>query len=547
MLLKHTLKYLGLSVAGKLTVFADEVAAFSGIARRKLRHADKSGTPFEGKYHLDENGWFIADIPKEKYLYVPAQKENEQIFDIRSYGADAKSDFKTNRTAINRAIADASKVGGVVLVTGGEYTCANICLLSNVTLRITKGSALCNISYACDKQENREFHSLPENNTISRNALIYAENAENITIEGPGQLKGNGATYCLPQADSSRFHPLSTFHLKTFIAEHRKRIMMGREHEMTRDFILAVNYCKNVTVRNLEIYEAGSWTCRMEGNENLLFERVVINNNIRVANSDGIDIMGGRNTVIRNCFIATGDDAVCLKTDPGNLPIQQVLVENCELMSLANCFKIGTATCNDISDVTVQDCSFFMPGIAGGYAGIALEATDGGKVSNITVRCIQMEHITAPFLLWLGYRKSGSQLENITLSDITATDCDLPASITGFHTRKETGLVKNVTLKNINATYRKASEKLHIFLKRYAYEGKENLGGYPESTRVSHLYIRSHEGSAYYDLPVYGLFVRNAQDVSVQNFQVQPRPCNRRPLTNLRESELYNIQNSKWE
>lgn len=190
MLLKHTLKYLGLSVAGKLTVFADEVAAFSGFARRKLRHADKSGTPFEGKYHLDENGWFIADIPKEKYLYVPAQKENEQIFDIRSYGADAKADFKTNR---------------------------------------------------------------------------------------------------------------------------------------------------------------------------------------------------------------------------------------------------------------------------------------------------------------------------------------------------------------------KANEKLHIFLKRYAYEGKENLGGYPESTRVSHLYIRSHEDSAYYDLPVYGLFVRNAQGVSVQNFQIQPRPCNRRPLTNLRESELYNIQNSKWE
>lgn len=482
-------------------------------------------------YHVDESGNFIADIPFDEYLSDDAADDSQAVFDIRDYGASTSADFKTNREAINSAIIAANASGGgVVLVDGGEYSCANIQLLSNVTLRIAKDSALVNITYDQDINENAGFNDSTGDNVTVRNGFIYAENAQNIVIEGPGKLKGNGATYCLPQEDSTIFAPLDTFHLKTYVLEHRKRIMMGKTHEMSRYFIMAINYCQNVTVRNLEIYEAGSWTCRMEGNDNLLFEDVVINNNFRVANTDGIDIMGGTDTTIRHCFIATGDDAICLKTDPGNQPVDGVTVEDCEIMSLANCFKTGTATHNDIKNVSIKDCYFFMPdGVAGGYAGIAIEATDGGAVSNISVDNVYMNNVTSPLLVWLGYRGDGSSLKNVSISNITSWDCDIASAITGY----EKASVDTVSIKNFNVKYREAKESLDIYQGNSDYCGRSNMGGYPEITRVSHSYRLSHETSEYWDMSVYGLLVRYADNVTTEGVYIVPRSTNTRPVSNI--------------
>ena len=69
------------------------------------------------------------------------------------------------------------------------------------------------------------------------------------------------------------------------------------------------------------------------------------------------------------------------------------------------------------------------------------------------------------------------------------------------------------------------------------------MGGYPESTRISHMYILNHEKSLYYDLPVYGLFVRNAKNVKFRKFNVVPRRSNKRNMTNIDKPEKYNLSN----
>ena len=267
----------------------------------------------------------------------------------------------------------------------------------------------------------------------------------------------------------------------------------------------------------------------MEANRNLTFSNVVINNNIRVANSDGIDIVGGENTLIENCFIATGDDAVCLKTEKGGEPVRGVVLRDSEITSLANCFKTGTDTFSEICDVEVYGCKFFMPGIAGGYAGIAIEATDGGETRDIYVHDIEMYHVTSPLLIWLGNREKGSSLQNVRIERITAIGTDLPSAITGCKDRN----VKNVTISDFSVTYREAASDLDIYRGDKAYAGNLNMAGYPEITRVSHKYIISHALSAYWDLPVYGLYVRYAENVVVNNFTVLPRSDETRPATNL--------------
>ncbi len=216
-------------------------------------------------------------------------------------------------------------------------------------------------------------------------------------------------------------------------------------------------------------------------------------------------------------------------------------------MSLANCFKIGTATHNDIRNVTLKDSFFFMAGIAGGYAGIAIESTDGATVSGIKVQNIKMEHVTSPLLIWLGYRKDGAALSDVGIENIEAIGCDLPSAVVGYRNSDTTAYVRNVTLKNISVTYREAAEKLHIYRKDSAYEGKLNMGGYPEITRVSHKYLLNHELSAYYDLPVYGLYARYVDGLSVEDFSVTPRSANTRPHDNVREEGSRNhLNNVTW-
>lgn len=513
-----------------LIVFVIAVAATLGclVLTELYKKRDVRGTPFEGLYSLDESGRFIADIPFGEYLYTPEYPADEKIFDIRDYGADVSAGFAENRKAINDAIAAANAAGGgVVYVDGGEYVCANIRLMSLVTLRIARGSALTNIDHDTAASMNSDYFSSGQN-APAYNGFIYGIGLNDVTIEGPGKIKGNGTSYCENAEEDTLFYPLDTFNLKNYVLEHRKRIMPGKAGETERNYILAFSDCKNLTVRNVELYETASWTCRMEGNENLTFSDVVINNNIRVANSDGIDIVGGTDILIKNCFIAAGDDGICLKTEKDGKPVSGVTVRNCTVASLANCFKIGTETYLPVSDVRVSDCEFFLPGIAGGYAGIAVEATDGGKTSDIHIDNIVMHNITSPLLIWLGDRHKGSELENVSVKNVTAYECDLPSAVTGYKGCS----VKNVVLENFSVTYREAVSDTDIYLGDSAYRGSLNTGGYPEITRVSHIYLICHELSFYWDLPVYGLYVNDAENVEVYNYSVTPRSDEKRPASN---------------
>lgn len=496
--------------------------------------ADTSGTALNSTYYMDEESSFVANIPYEKYLNYDDNTVSGTVYDVKSLGVSPTATPKENHSIIQQSINSASENGGgTVLVDGGVIRTLPITLKDNVTLKIAKNSCLENITY----EEHLSYGLTMEANA----AFIKVDNAENVSIIGPGRIAGNGATYCNSATDSSAFLPLDTFNLKTFILEHRKRILTGKDN---RYFMLSINYCTNITIQNLEIYESGFWTCRAEGNDTLTFENVIINNNVNVANSDGIDIVGGKNTTIRQCFIATGDDGICVKTEGNSPAVEGLLVENCEIMSLANCFKIGTGTYSDISNINVKNNFFFLAGIAGGYSGIALESVDGGRVFDINIENITMENITSPLLIWLGKRNGIGELKNIVVKNIVATNCDIASAVSGHDYGKDTLYVKNVLLENFSVSYREANENIKLYFNS-AYEGSMNMGGYPEITRISHMYLINHTLSVYCDMPVYGLFARHVDGLTVTNFNVVSRSCNTRELTNIGEkNKEYDIINS---
>lgn len=501
-ILKSIICTLSAVVIVAVTVFA------SAYYSKTHRNTDTLGRT-ETKYVADENGERITNIPFEKYI-TDTEKPKGAIVPKISENAIGEE----NSSIINDAIISA-KSGDVIYIPSGEYKVSTIYLKSDITLFISKNAKL--VSLDCTENKN----SL----SPVTHSVIYAENADNIIITGGGTINGNGVSYTEEPEETEPLYALKEFNLYTRVIQARKRIRFAKDTE--RNNVIKLENCKNANISNVVLEESAQWTFVISDCDGVSVNNIVIDNNMHVANSDGIDICGSKNVSVKDCFIATGDDAIVLKSNEGE--IENVTVESCVLSSLANCFKIGTETQYDVKNVSVRNCEFFLPsGIVGGYAGIAIESADGANIENVNVDNIEMDGISSPILIWLGNRlkydnKQVGSIENITVSNVSAVNTELPSAITGCEAGGKVYCVKDVKLDNIDVKYRDTDENLKI---RKSVSGT-SMNGYPEITRISHYYFISHEMSGYWDLPCYSLFLRNAENIEYESYHTVSRSCSK--------------------
>ena len=463
----------------------------------------------ETLYTTDETASKIANIPYENYIkacnvaddaVVPAVHEN--------------ASGEENSRVINEAIAKLSENGGgTVSIPVGEYKVSTIELKNNITLFVPDGTKL--VSLNCDENENSE--------SPLQGAVIIANDTKNIAITGGGTICGSGESYTNDAEIEEPLYALEEFNLYTRVMESRKRVRPAKTS--VRNQIISLSNCTNVNINNIILNESASWTMIISACDNVHINNMVIDNHMHVANTDGIDITGGNNINIKNCFIATGDDGIVLK--PIDHPISDVTVSDCIVSSLANCFKIGTETQKDVQNVKVNNCYFFIPdGMTYGYSGIALESADGSNISNVNIDNITMDGVSSPLLIWLGNRMRydndviGS-ISDISISNVDAKNTEMPSAITGCEVDGKTYYVENVSLRNFNVTYRDTKENLSV--KKSVSE--VSMSDYPEVTRVSHFYFIDHKYSGYWDLPCYGIFVRHAKNTDYSGYTCKPRSC----------------------
>lgn len=491
----------------------------------------KLGNPAVDYYEICQDSEvvdFLSDIPVDEYLYKEALPES--YISITDFGASPDADYTVNTKAVNDAVSAASADGGgVVLVPEGVFVTSTVILKSNVTIFV-KGTLKC-VDYetnlkAEEKLSRDVFIDKFSKDSSNCGGYIFSDGAENITICGGGRIDGSGATFCKEAKCPELLLPLEKFHLKSYIMAFRNRIRFEKENSGRVNLIELTN-SKNIDIHNIEFYESGRWTCNLFQCKNINIENVVINSNFHVANTDGFDLSCCQNARINHCFIATGDDALCIKAN-GNMDNENILIENCKALSLANCFKIGTTVIRNVKNVTIRNCEFFMNGTTGGYAGISIESDMGGVVENITAENITMDGVTAPFVVWLGNRYSSTPgaMKNVTIRNVTAKNVSLPSAVTGTCFKGKIYRPQNVEIINVKSEYRDSDEE--VFL-RPCGVGLEAMDEYPEITRLSSIYISSHEESPYWELPAYGLYVRYTENLLTENFSCTPRSCNKRP------------------
>lgn len=464
------------------------------------------------------DGDYSSYYPVENYIDFN-QPLPANYYDIRNYGADTNKSDTENTKAIQKALDECQKNGGgTVLVAGGIFVVTTIYLHSDAALFIEKNSAL---------------SANTTGKGYKHNALIYAENCENITITGGGKIIGNGTFYGLKPVSENKFSPAPVIDVIKMRQDYRAQLRFA--HKSKYGSILLTEKCRNVKIHNIIFEDSPWWTHKMLMCDGVKITDTVIWNNRNVANSDGFDIAGSSNVEIDHCFVSTADDGIVLKNAIWcgcEKEMHSITVRNCEVMSRTNCFKIGTETTHDIYDVTVENCSFFMTDLyPGAVSGVSLETCDGSRVHDITVRNITMNRCTCPLFIRLGNRNRASdvtsatankteiikddakdkpvskrtfdgksELYNVTVENITATDAELPVIISGYRQKFRRKYCRDITLRNFNIAHRDATEVYdkRLFIPEYAKE-------YPECWRFR-------------NLPAYGIWARHCRNLKIENF-----------------------------
>ncbi len=149
--------------------------------------------------------------------------------------------------------------------------------------------------------------------------------------------------------------------------------------------------CTNVTVSDIILIGAAHWTLPFFGCKDVHIDGVRML--AYRENSDGIDLVDTQNALVEDCFIRTGDDAICLKSMAltPRLGTHDILVRNCQIWNdKVRALGVAGETRCDVSNAIFEKCcvlhSFADWTTEVGAIGVYI--CDAATVHNITFRDI---------------------------------------------------------------------------------------------------------------------------------------------------------------
>lgn len=429
-----------------------------------------------------------------------------RIRDVRAHGA--AGDGKTLDTRALNAAIDACHTagGGVVYVPPGVYLCGTVIIKSNVTLYLEAGATLLGSK---DLADYTPQPGPPLKGDANQKHLIFARDAENIGLCGPGRIDGQGAAFWVP---SGRVVPPASDAWRDVATYDWKPTDRASP-------LIEFAFCRNVRLEDVRIENASGWTVRPINCDGVVIRGIRIKNPVIGPNTDGLDPTGCQNVFISDCWIDTGDDAICLKSENpygGDVRVtRNVTITNCVLTCCCNGLKFGTATRGGFENVTFTNSVIFNEDVdlrARVISGIALEMVDGGWLEGVTISNVRMQRVRTPIFIRRGNRRprpdgTPGSLRGVMIENIHATGSILTSSVTGLPGFD----VEDVTLRGIRI------------------DSEEN--GPEEWTRLSiPEQERSYpEARMFGRLPAYGFYCRHVRGLRLRDVVLGAGPNEARP------------------
>ena len=422
-----------------------------------------------------------------------------QVYQASSFGI--KSDGITLNTRSIQAAIDfiSSHGGGVLEISVGRYLTGSIFMKSNVELRLLEGAVLVG-------SVNPYDYEMVEGNY----GLILAKGQENISVKGKGVIDGRGAECAL--------NFLNQVHLG-FMDDTTKYDRVTK-----RPKLIYFRECKDVVIEGVNLRNSAEWTLVPDQCENLTISGILLDSK-NYWNNDGIDIVDCRHALIKDSFIDASDDAICFKSHSAAHLCEDIEVRNCVARSSASAFKFGTVSRGGFKDIRIINNKVFDT-----YrSAVTIQSVDGAEVENIVIDSLDAVNTGNAIYLRTGKRWGGAKegyLRNITLSNIRVevplekADAgysyegpveDLPRNVSPAGIVGIPGMpVENITLRNVEIVYPGGGNKL------YAYRGTspEELDSIPEMIDIY------PEFSQFKELPAWGLFIRHANGITLENVRL---------------------------
>lgn len=381
--------------------------------------------------------------------------------------------------------------GGMVFIPPGRHATGTLVLRDNVHLHLAPGAVLLGSADIADYRRDDVPLFVDAVGGERGHALVFARDARNIGLSGPGVVDGDGLAFA------------------------------GNKH---RPMLLRFVGCTGVRIRDITLKDSAAWVQHYLDCEDVLLEGVTVDSR-HCSNNDGINLDGCRRVTVANCRIETKDDAITLKTTTA-APCRDITIANCTLTSECNGFKIGTESKGDIRNVTVTNIAMRRVRLCG----IEVLSVDGARIDGVNISNVTMDGVGGAFFIRLGQRglnehiaRPGS-VRNVSISNVTARIRDLtpevidprweiahgarsPSSIMGLPGHP----VENVFLGNIaihhigTGTAGDAARPV-----------EEKPAEYPQWDRWG-------------PLPAWGLYLRHARNVSARDLRLSLQAPDARP------------------
>jgi hypothetical protein len=304
----------------------------------------------------------------------PNRNKEDNLFNVVYFGATGNRGENAT-TPIREALdACASAGGGTVYIPPGSYTVGTLQIRDNVSLHIEAGATL------FLSQDPQDF--IPGART-----MIYAEDAENISVIGRGTLDGL-ANYEF--TDMRGVDPEIADEIE--IAREAGEDMRRYYRTGMQTFMFVLNNCTNILLRDISVINSPLWNIRFNDCNRVFVRGIYIFSDLeKGVNADGIDICSTSNVTISDSVIVTGDDSIVLKTplrqgQEKASPAENIVVTNCVLTSSSTPLMIGTETHADIRHVIFSNCT-----IRNSNKGFGINVQDGATVSDVLFSNLTIE------------------------------------------------------------------------------------------------------------------------------------------------------------
>jgi polygalacturonase len=421
-----------------------------------------------------------------------------RVFNVRDFGA--KGDGSTLDTVAVQSTIDAAhkNQGGIVLVPAGTFVVGTIELKSNVILHLAAQGRL----LGSEKAEHyRAGNGIPPSN--GNVVMISAANAENITIDGPGTIDGNGAKFFTGKGDMTGPGQNSA------------------EGYFQRPHLMVFYRCTNLSVRNVFLTASAYHCTRILDCNRVFLDGVKIYNRVNL-NNDGFHINSSQYVHIVNCDVSCQDDACALFGSN-----KFVTVTNCTFSTRWSIFRFG-----------------------------------GGEAENITIsNCVIYDTYGCPIKMRCGAR---SRFENISFSNLIMKNVTGPITVGLDSTRRNAnasspppvkGIVRNISFNGIRGfvvaegrqhpdlpwpqKFRPGERRHCIVVNGVGEDIIENVsfqdihftfeGG---GTAAEALVAVPKIAGEYFEIgtpPAYGLYARNVRGLTLNNVRLEVSKADLRP------------------